>query len=141
MSPENLSIICSGTFLLTGLMTGVWKFRQVRAYADHQAHPYVDIAHRAALMYSFACIVLAEFAKRSPLSDFITLLCVLAPIVFFAVAIAAYIYHGLKQDTENQFANPKPLTINKMYTLIITEIGEFRILFPAVTWNTICISQ
>ena len=140
MSPENLSIICSGTFLLIGLMTGVWKFRQVQASPDHQAHPYVDIAHRAALMYSFACIVLAEFAKRSPLSNLITLLCVLAPIVFFAVAIATYIYHGLKRDTENQFAEPGPLTIGSMYALIVAEIGGFGILFVAVAWDLISLS-
>ena len=135
MSPENFSIICSGVFLLTGLMTGVWKFRQVQASSDHQAHPYVDIAHRAALMYSFACIVLAEFAKRSPLSGLVTMLCVLAPIIFFVVAVLSYIYHGLKRDTDNQFAEPGPLTIGSMYALIVAEIGGFGILFIAVAWE------
>ena len=135
MSPENFSIICSGIFLLTGLLTGVWKFRQVQSSPDNQAHPYVDIAHRAALMYSFACVVLAEFAKRSPLSEFVTMLCVLAPIVFFAIAVLSYIYHGLKRDTDNQFAEPGPLTTLAMYALIVAEIGGFGILFFAVGWK------
>ena len=33
---------------------------------DHLAPHYVDTAHRAALLYSFACLVLVHFAELSP---------------------------------------------------------------------------
>ena len=32
---------------------------------NHLAHPYVDIAHRAALLYSFATLLIAVFVELS----------------------------------------------------------------------------
>ena len=137
MSPDELAIIASGAFLLLGLLTGVWKYRQIRRAADHRAHPYVDIAHRAALLYAFACLVIAEFASRSPLSEALTMACVIAPLLFFAVAVAAYIFHGLKQDTENQLKEPGRVSTWTMNALIIAEVGGFGLLFAAVLWATL----
>ena len=53
-SSQQLSIVAAGVFFLTGLLTGVWKYLQIRASEEAEAHPYVDIAHRSSLMYSFA---------------------------------------------------------------------------------------
>jgi hypothetical protein len=36
----------------------------------HVAHPYVDIAHRAALLYSFATILLAHGIRRDTTNQF-----------------------------------------------------------------------
>ena len=135
MTPVKIAIIACGSFLLCGLLTGVWKYRQVLASAEHRAHPYVDIAHRASLLYSFASLVVAEFAQRSPLSETITYLCVCAPLVFFATAILTYIIHGWKKDTENQFADPGPITTWMMNALIVAEVGGFGVLFFAVVWD------
>jgi hypothetical protein len=120
---------------MTALITGVWKYHQVSHSPDHRAHVYVDIAHRAALMYAFAALVLAEFAARSPLSAAITYVCVAAPLVFFAIAIGAYIVHGWRRDTENQFEDPGLRTTITMYALIVAEIGGFGVLFVAVAWD------
>jgi len=135
LSPEDIAIIASGTFLLCGLITGVWKYKGVRESPDHRAHPYVDIAHRASLLYAFASLVLAEFAARSPLSDTLTFICISAPLLFFAIAVSAYIVHGLKRDTENQFEDPGWLSLWTMNALIIAEIGGFGVLFVAVVWH------
>ena len=135
MTPQNLCILASGGFFLVGLVTGVWKYRQVQASPESRAHVYVDIAHRAALMYAFASIVLAEFAARSPLGDGVTYACVIAPLLFFAIAIGAYIAHGLARDTENQFEEPGWATHITMFGLIVAEIGGFGVLFVAVAWT------
>jgi hypothetical protein len=44
---------------------GVWKYRQIVVAADHRAHPCVDLAHRSALLYSFATQLLAVFVELS----------------------------------------------------------------------------
>jgi uncharacterized membrane protein YhdT len=137
MSAETLAILFSGAFLLFGMLTGVWKYRQVMASPEHKAHPYVDIAHRASLLYAFACLVLAEYADRSPLPEWLTLICVIAPLLFFVIAVAAYVMHGLKQDTDNQFRKPTPLTVWTMNALIVAEVGGFGILFIAVAWSLV----
>ena len=62
---QQLGIVAAGVFFLTALLTGVWKYLQIRASENATAHPYVDIAHRASLMYSFAALLLAEFAVIS----------------------------------------------------------------------------
>ena len=135
MNPQNLAVLASGSFLMCGLITGVWKYRQISASPEHQAHPYVDIAHRASLLYSFASLVLAEFASRSPLSTAITYACVTAPLVFFAVAVGSYIVHGWARDTDNQFRDQGPMTTWMMRCLIAAEVGGFGVLFTAVAWD------
>lgn len=135
MSPQTLAILSSGAFLLFGMLTGVWKYRQVMASPEHRAHPYVDIAHRASLLYAFACLVLAEFAERSPLPEWLTYVCIIAPLCFFVIAVAAYVMHGLKQDTDNQFRKPTRLLVWMMNGLIVAEIGGFGVLFVAVAWG------
>ena len=81
------SILASGVFLLVGLLTGVWKYLQMKSSEDGQAHIYVDTAHRAALLYSFAALVLAQFVELSALSDNVNLAAAMAPLVYFAIAI------------------------------------------------------
>ena len=48
---------------------GVWKYRQMASSPDGLAHPYVDTAHRAALLYSFATLLIAVFVELSGWSD------------------------------------------------------------------------
>ncbi len=57
-----LAILGSGFLLLVGLFTGVWKYTAIRASEKSRAPYYVDIAHRASLMYSFSALVLAVLA-------------------------------------------------------------------------------
>ena len=64
-------LIVSGFFLFVGMVTGVWKYRQMMTRPDRQAHIYVDTAHRASLMYSFATLVLAALAAASVWPDWI----------------------------------------------------------------------
>tara|TARA_R110001592_G_scaffold61158_3_gene186172 strand:+ start:2942 stop:3382 length:441 start_codon:yes stop_codon:yes gene_type:complete len=141
MNAENLAIISAGVFFLTGLLTGVWKYQQIMTSEDSIAHPYVDICHRASLLYAFAAILLAKFAEVSQLSNRVELISVGVVVFYFATAITTYLVHGLLKDTDNQLKSPHAmgqLTISSriislyMWTLIAAEIGGFLVLFYGV---------
>ncbi|WP_439032225.1 hypothetical protein [Gordonia terrae] len=116
-------VLASGVILVWGLALGVWKYHGIRTSPDGSAHVYVDIAHRAALMYSFAALVLAALVELSAFSTAVNLVAAAVPIVFFVAAIAAYCVHGALRDTTNQFVDPTPGTYLFMLALIVGEIG------------------
>jgi hypothetical protein len=134
-TPALISLTASGTFFLTGLLCGVWKWRAMLTHPEHRAPFYVDTAHRAALLYSFACLVLERFATLSMLPVPVATLAVTAPIAFFAIAIATYIRLGLSNHTENQFTERNFATTTGMLLLIAGEVGGFALLFGAFVWH------
>ena len=60
-------------------------------------------------MYSFACLVLAEFVELSVWSPWVNFWATLAPIIFFANAVLADAVHGWLRDTDNQLLQPHVL--------------------------------
>ena len=93
------------------------------------AHPYVDTAHRAALLYSFATLLIAVFVELSAWSTTINLVAAGVLISFFLGAIGTYIYQGWRQVTENQFRSGAPPGLDAfMLALIVGEIGAFTVL-------------
>ena len=118
-----LSLAASGLFLLTGMLLGVVKYRAIMRSPAHRAPVYIDIAHRAAFLYSFAALVIARLLEYSPYSAPVQLAAALVPLAFFAMTIAGYAAHGLKNDTENLFSERNFTTTWFMYLLIIGEIG------------------
>lgn len=130
MSPAaRLALTSSGLFLLTGLATGVWKYHAMMTSSDHRAPVYVDIAHRAALLYSFAALVMMKLVEHSPYSNAVQLWATSVPLVFFAAAVFSYIYHGYLDDTENQLAERNFVSTWGMALLIAGEIGGILVLF------------
>ncbi|MFM9935647.1 MAG: hypothetical protein ACKVOL_05555, partial [Novosphingobium sp.] len=102
-----------------------------------QAPAYVDICHRAALMYAFACLVLAEFARLSEWPAGVNLAAVALPVVFFGAAVGSYALHGILQDTDNQLRRPHRIGTRHVhgqmvsafiYLLAVGEIGGFAVL-------------
>ena len=61
-SATQLAIIFSGIFLWVGMLTGVWKYYQIRNTELARAHYYVDIAHRSSLLYAAASLILAALS-------------------------------------------------------------------------------
>lgn len=132
-----LAQLSCGVFFLTGLATGAWKYRAMITDAEGQAPAYVDICHRASLMYAFACLVLAEFARLSVWPPMVNLIAVAGPVLFFASAVASYALHGVLRDTDNQLRRPHRLGEGHVhgrvvslyiYALIIGEMSGFLIL-------------
>ena len=131
------AIVFSGIFLWVGMLTGVWKYYQIRHTERARAHYYVDIAHRSSLLYAAASLILAALSHFTVLSHLVALLCVLANLFFFTFAILSYILHGLLQDTTNQFKQPHQIATRTlpswcmslaMLLLIVAELGGTSVL-------------
>jgi hypothetical protein len=123
-----ITLLAAGLIFLLALVLGVWKYRQIMAAPDHRAHPYVDIAHRAALLYSFATLLLAVFVELSAWPAWVNLTAAVVVVFFFVGAILQYIVHGLRRDTVNQFESPGQALRVAMVLLIGGEIGGFGVL-------------
>lgn len=121
-------VLAAGLIFLLALVLGVWKYRQMTTSETHLAHPYVDIAHRAALMYSFATLLIAVFVELSAFSRTVNLIAAFVPIFFFVSAIVSYIVHGARRDTDNQLAHPVRGTHLFFWLLVAGEIGGFSVL-------------
>jgi hypothetical protein len=124
----SIALAASGVFLLVGLLCGVWKYHGIVTSPERRAHVYVDIAHRAALMYSFACLVMMKLVEPSPYSTSIQLGAVVIPIFFFAAAVASYVWHGVLRDTDNQLRESGWVTNAGMIALIVGELGGILVL-------------
>jgi len=138
MTAVILARYACGLFFITGLLTGIWKYVHIMKSEEAKAPVYVDIAHRAGLMYSFACLVLAYFAALSKWPESWNLLGVGMAVAFFAAAEGTYIIHGLLKDTDNQLKRPVQLGTKSlptilihifMFALIAGELGGFLIIF------------
>ncbi len=123
-----ITLLAAGLIFLLALFLGVWKYRQITVAPDHRAHPYVDIAHRAALLYSFATLLLAAFVELSAWPTWVNLTAVAVVVFFFVGAIADYIVHGALRDTTNQFEHASRGSHAAMVLLIGGEIGGFGVL-------------
>ena len=131
------AIVFSGIFLWIGMLTGVWKYLQIRRSVQGRAHYYVDIAHRSSLLYAAASLILAALSYFTSLSDSLSLFCVVANLFFFSMSILVYIIHGMLKDTTNQFKQPHKLgqwSIPRwcmtflMLSLIMVELGATAVL-------------
>lgn len=120
-----LTLLAAGLIFLLALVLGVWKYRQMAVSENHLAHPYVDIAHRAALLYSFATLLIAVFVELSGWPTWVNLTAAMVVVLFFVIAIVTYIGHGMKRDTTNQFEHPTGSLHAGMLALIVAEIGGF----------------
>src|SRR5918997_4471788 len=124
-------ILAAGAMFMLALLLGVWKYRGMATPPNHLAHPYVDTAHCAALLYSFATLLVAVFVELSGWSETVDLICAGILYLFFAGAVLGYAYHGWRQDTDNQFRDPSPSAAavhGYMVALIVGEIAAFSVL-------------
>jgi hypothetical protein len=123
-----ISLAASGLFLMSGLLTGILKYRGIMTSEAHRAPVYIDIAHRASFLYSFAALVMAKLLEYNPYSQTVQVLAAAVPLAFFAITIAGYTAHGLQDKTDNIFRERNFTTVWYMYALIVGEIGGFAII-------------
>jgi hypothetical protein len=121
-------LLAAAAMFLWALLLGVLKYRQILASEEGAAHPYTDIAHRAALLYSFALLLVATFVELSGWGALVNLLAAGAMAFFFFAAVAGYNVHGIRQDTDNQLRDPGRDVRGFMVALIIAEIGGWLVL-------------
>ena len=123
-----VTVFAAGLIFLLALVLGIWKYRQMATSENHLAHPYVDIAHRAALLYSFATMLVAVFVELSAWPTWVNMTAAMVLVFFFVTAIVEYIVHGVRRDTTNQFEHVTPALTAGMVALIVGEIGGFAVL-------------
>ena len=123
-----VTLFAAGLIFLLALVLGIWKYRQMAVNPDHLAHPYVDIAHRAALMYSFATLLVAVFVELSGWPTWVNMTAAMVVVYFFVTAIGSYMLHGALRDTTNQFERAGWFLHTGMVLLIAGEIGGFAVL-------------
>lgn len=137
MTAADFCLISAGIFFLVGLLTGTWKYRHTLVQPDARAPIYVDTAHRASLLYAFACALLADLVARSAWPDAANLGAALLLVVFFAVTILGYVLHGALRDTDNQLRRPHRLgtrtipgglMLGFMSALVVGEVGGFLVI-------------
>ena len=123
-----VSLLSSGLFLLSGMLIGVLKYQRMMTRSSHTAPVYVDIAHRAAFLYSFAMLVIARLLEYSPYSERVQLGATGLVLVFLTLTVIGYLTHGLTEKTDNLFRERNFTTTWYMYLLIIGEIGGLSII-------------
>ena len=84
-------LLAAAAMFLWALLLGVWKYRQMIAAPDGLAHPYVDTAHRAALLYSFALLLVATFVELSGWGELVNLLAAGAMAFYFFAEIGGWL--------------------------------------------------
>ncbi|HUJ03352.1 MAG TPA: hypothetical protein VLW75_06945 [Rhizomicrobium sp.] len=131
-----LTLVALGLFFLTALLTGVWKYRHMLTSPTHLAPQYVDVAHKAALNYSFAILIVMKFEEVSGLGTSLNLLCASLIIGFFAIATATYVRLGIANKTDNQFKVRNFSTTIGTWMLIAAEFGGFLVLFGGFLRST-----
>ena len=109
MSAETFCVASASAFFLAGLLAGVWKYACIYASPQALAPRYVDVTHRASLMYAFASLLLAELCQRSAWSNAVNLGASVLVVAFFALAVGGYLVHGALRDTDNQLRRPHRL--------------------------------
>ena len=123
-----ISLLSSGLFLLAGMLIGILKYQRIMASAEHRAPVYVDIAHRAAFLYSFAMLVIAKLLEFNPYSMKIQVGAVVAVLAFLTLTVLGYLRHGIMDDTDNLFRERNFTTTFYMYLLIIGEVGGLSVI-------------
>ena len=130
-----ISLLFSGLFLLSGMLTGVWKYAKTMSSDEHRAPAYVDIAHRASFFYSFASLVIARLVEFSPFPEYWQLVIVAAPLSYFLLTVAGYVKEGFLNRTENIFAERNFITTWFMYGLIAGEIGGLTLILGGFVYT------
>ena len=131
-------MISAGLFFFFGLLFGAWKYACIARSPEAQAPVYVDIAHRAALLYSFACMLVSQLCGASAWSNTVNLTAAIVLVLYFGVSVFGYAVHGALRDTDNQLARPHRLgkrtigdglMLTFMISLSAAEIGAFLVIF------------
>jgi hypothetical protein len=123
-----ISLLSSGLFLLLGMLIGIIKYQRMFSTPEHLAPVYINIAHRAALLYSFAMLVVAALLEHGNGSLKVQLGATFSLLIFLSLTVFGYLAHGLKNKTDNMFRERNFITTWYMYFLIVGEIGGLSII-------------
>ena len=122
-------LFAAGLIFIASLVLGVWKWQQSIASPDGTAHRYVNVAHNAGLMYSFAASsIVAPLVQFSGWPGAVNVAAAAAIIGMFIVTVSNYVRLGIQARTDNQMRDLKPSLRGAREALIIGEIGGAAVL-------------
>jgi hypothetical protein len=133
--PVKLAVLFSGVFLLIGMLTGVWKYAAIMKSEKHKSSMYVDIAHRNALLFSFACLVIAKLMEFSPYTPMAQIVITVIPLFYFSVTTINQIKHGLAGRKETVFSERNFSTTWFTYGLIVGEVACIALMIGGLVYT------
>jgi hypothetical protein len=101
-----IALLFSSVYFMTGLVTGVWKYRCIRKSKERTAPLYVNMAHRSSFTYSFAALLVSILLGQSPFPGWLNMTITATLMAFFTITMVSYIANGIKGMNETQFATP-----------------------------------
>jgi hypothetical protein len=119
------------------MLTGVWKYAAIMKSENHKSSMYIDIAHRNALLFSFACLVIAKLMESSPFSTTMQMVITLIPLFYFSLTTINQIKQGFLGRTETIFKERNFSTTWFTYGLIIGEIGSILLMISGYVYTQI----
>ncbi len=128
-----IALLFSSLFFMTGLFTGVWKYRWIKKSSERTAPLYVNVAHRSSFTYSFAALLVSILLGQSPYPAWLNMTITVTLMSFFTITMLSYIANGVKGVNESQFAAPPAIGGESgrdlfMTALILAEIIAFGML-------------
>jgi hypothetical protein len=138
VTAASFTLTSAGVFFGFGLLFGAWKYACMARSEKAESPVYVDIAHRAALLYAFACMLLSQLCTASAWANATNLAAAIVLVLYFTIAVFSYALHGALRDTDNQLKRPHQLgnkTIGDrlmravMVSLVVAEVGAFLVIF------------
>ena len=93
-------LLFAGLFLLSGMITGIWKYKKMLRSPGQSTPVYIDITHHSSFFYSFACLVIAKLIEYSPFSPGVRFIIAALPLVYFSATIIIYGAEGFLSRSE-----------------------------------------
>ncbi|HLM62400.1 MAG TPA: hypothetical protein VK308_16480 [Pyrinomonadaceae bacterium] len=93
-------LLFAGLFLLSGMLTGIWKYRKLLRLPEQSTPVHIDMAHHSSFFYSFACLVIAKLIEYSPFSPGVRFGIAALPLVYFSATIIIYGAEGFLSQSE-----------------------------------------
>jgi hypothetical protein len=122
-------LFAAGLIFIAAMILGVWRWQQSISSSDGTAHRYVNVAHNAGLLYSFATsAIVAPLVEFSGWPSAVNVTAAAAIIAMFTVTISNYVRLGVQARTDNQMRDLRPSLRGIREALIIGEIGGTAVL-------------
>jgi hypothetical protein len=115
-------LLFAGLFLLSGMITGIWKYKRLLSSPEQNAPVYIDITHHSSFFYSFACLVIAKLIEYSPFSPGVRFVIAALPLVYFSATIIIYGAEGFLSQSESHVSGSGFVTKWFMNGLVAAQI-------------------
>lgn len=120
---ERTMTAAAGLLLVVGMASGVWKWLAMRSSAEARAPLYVDVLHRAALLYAAATLVLARLVMASAFPAAWNAAAFWLCWSFFVITLVTYAVHGARGRKTTMFTERTFFTGPGMVVLVLAELG------------------